>query len=263
VEGPAERQPDLLLAVPGAHERGALVGEQGEGPGQRGGRAGELEEQGHAAGREGGRKLLRGGRGDAQRPGQLPSPVQRVGGQDDGAGPLQQQGGDDADRAEPQDDDGVVGHLTRVQAQLQSGLDQREQGGRPGVGAGRERDDVGLGGDEPVLVRVEGEDQRSRRHRAGGPLDGSDAAVAVRERIAEAAAERPDALVQGEVGVELAAVAEQLGAGADARTQRPDEHLAGAGLGDVDGRQLHAARGEEHQSASQHPSSPPDASDRF
>ena len=54
-------------------------------------------------------------------------------------------------------------HLTRVQAQLQPGLDQREQGGQPGIGARRERDDVGLGDDEPVLVRVEREDQRPRQ----------------------------------------------------------------------------------------------------
>ena len=47
-------------------------------------------------------------------------------------------------------------------------------------------------------------------------LDDADAAVAVPERVAERAAERADRLVDRQLGIELAPVGEQLGAGADA-----------------------------------------------
>ena len=221
VERPPERQLDRLRAVPGAHQRGALVGQQVQRPGERGGRAGQLQQQRHAAGRQARRRSsVRGDGGDAQRGRPAPGARPRVGGDHGRPGPLQQQGGDHADRAEPQHDDGLAAppDPRRGSAAAPSRPSGNSVAARGSVPGGQ-RDDVVLGDDEPVLVRVEREDQRPRRHRAGRALDLADAAVAVGERIAEGAAERPDALVQREVRVELAAVGEQLGAGADPRVR--------------------------------------------
>src|SRR5690606_8460246 len=64
------------------------------------------------------------------------------------------------------------------------------------------------------------------------PLDPPDAGVAVPEREGEGPAEGADRLVQRQVGVDLAAVGEHLGAAADARPQRADQDLTVGGLGD-------------------------------
>ena len=56
-------------------------------------------------------------------------------------------------------------------------------------------------------------------------LHDADDAVAVAERIGEGALEAGQALVGGERGVELPAVGEELGAGADPRRHRAHEHL--------------------------------------
>ncbi|MFP5372998.1 MAG: hypothetical protein ACLGI3_19965, partial [Actinomycetes bacterium] len=93
---------------------------------------------------------------------------------------------------------GEVEHPAGIEAELQSGLDVREQRGQARVGTRRKGNDVVLRHHAQVLVRMEGE-HRPRRRLAH-------AAVAVRERVAERAAERPDPLVDGQLRVEQPAV---------------------------------------------------------
>ena len=121
-----------------------------------------------------------------------------------------------------------------------------------GFNAFRKFDDVRLGHDEEVLVRVKREDKRSDTDRTGGALDLADTAVAIGERVGEAATERSDRLVERKFGVQQSPIAQQLRARADARAHGPDEQLARSGLRDVDVCHLDSARGDEQQPASLH-----------
>ena len=107
---------------------------------------------------------------------------------------------------------------------MERGLQQREQRCRAGVGR-LQGHDIAPRHHEPLLVRVEGEDDcvpvlgdRTRFHAA-------DAAVPIAKRIREGAAQRAERFVQGQVRVHLTAVGEQLRAGADSRVQRADQNL--------------------------------------
>ena len=85
----------------------------------------------------------------------------------------------------------------------------------------------------------------------------ADAAVAVRTRVAEGAAERPDLFIDRQVGVQQTPEAEQLGAGADPRVPRAHEQGAGAGFRQLQGRELDLTGTREQQPDGAHVASPP------
>ena len=109
-------------------------------------------------------------------------------------------------------------------------LDRSGQHGTAGGDALRDDGDRRLGHHEGGLMREEGEHGTSPE--AGvAALDDADVQVAVLDRSGEVALlERrahPLVLARGH----LASEDERLGAPADARVQRPDQHLAGCGIG--------------------------------
>ena len=77
----------------------------------------------------------------------------------------------------------------------------------------------------------------------------TDGAVAVAERVGEAAAEGVDALVDLQVGRELAAVGEQFRPRAHARARRSHEYVAVLDRGDVDRPQRDLSGSDEPQGA--------------
>src|SRR5215213_5407161 len=85
VERAAEGQLDGLAAVPGPHQGGALVRQQVQRTGERGGGARELEEERHTVGRQARRQLLGLDGGDAQRDRELSAVPRGVGGDHGGA----------------------------------------------------------------------------------------------------------------------------------------------------------------------------------
>src|SRR5918996_2131948 len=113
---------------------------------------------------------------------------------------------------------------------------------------------------EEVLVRMEREHDRIDRKFREGSFDPSYAAVAVGERVLEISAERADALVEWEGGVDMPPVGEHLGSRADPRIERSDEHLAGLDLRHLERTDLDAPRSDEEQRARSHHSPP--SSDR-
>ena len=96
-------------------------------------------------------------------------------------GAPEQHGREDADGTEPEHGDRLVEQRAGVEADLQCGLDEREQRGDPRFDGG-ERDDGGRRHDEPILVGVEGEHRRAGGHFRPAVLDHADAAVAEAER---------------------------------------------------------------------------------
>ena len=222
-------QRDLLGAVPRRDERRALVTEERQGRAQRLRVTGRLDDERHPGRRTAlGQDVVQILRSDAEQPEarhQLSSPSARLDSDDVGAGSLQQQAGEGAHGSEAEHHDALAEHRPGVQADLQRRLDEREQRGGPIV-HGAERHDVGLAGDEQLLVGLEREDPGADRDVTSALLDDADAAVAVAERKAERAAQGADRLVEREVGIELATVGQHLGAGADARERRAHEHVA-------------------------------------
>ena len=142
-----------------------------------------------------------------------------------GARPPEQERRQRADDAEAEHDHGLAEQRSGIQRDLQRGFDEREERRVPRLD-GSERDNVTGLGDERVLMRLEGEDQRALRELGPALLDDADAAVPVAERVPERAAERADRLVDGQVGIELAAVRQHLGSGADPGERGAHEHLA-------------------------------------
>ena len=252
VEVGAERERDVLGAVPRRDERRALVTEARQRRAQRLRVTGCLDDERHAGRRTAlGQdvvQFLRSGTEQPEARHQLSTPSPWLDSDDVGAGSLHQQAGESAYGSEAVHHDVLAEHCTGVQADLQCRLDQREQRGDPIIHRA-ESHDVGLAGDEQLLVRLEREHPGADRDVTSALLDDANAAVAVAERKAERAAQGADRLVDRKVGIELAPVGQHLRAGADARERRAHEHVAVAERGERSRTQLHATWFDEPDAA--------------
>ena len=247
-----ERQHDLLGAVPRRDERRALVTEVRQRRAQHVRVAGRLDDERHlglctALGQH---VLQIFGCGAAQPEAghHLSSPPARLDGDDAGSGSLHQQAREGANGSEAVHHDALTEHRAGVQADLQGRLHEWEHR-RGAIIHGTERHDVGLTGDEQLLVGVEGEDPGPDRDVTSALLHHAHAAVAVAEREAEGAAERADRLVDREVGIELATVGEHLRAGTDPRERRAHEDVPVVQGGKRSRAQLHTTRFDEPETA--------------
>ena len=227
----AERQRDLLGAVPRGDEHRALVGQQRQGRAEDVGVAGRLDDQRHVAVRGAG-QLVGCRPRDRRRAGEASSPPRpRLHRDHVGSGPLQHEGGSAPTTPRPNTrtvspSDGPASRVI-CRAVSTSGNSVAWRGATSTEG------DNTTGVDEAVLMRVEGEHQGAFGELGAALLDDPDAAVAVAERVAERPAEDTDRLVERKIGIELTAKGEQLGPGADAREQRADEDLTGGRAGEA------------------------------
>ena len=221
VEGAAQREPHLAVAVPAELEHRALGREQLERALEAGGRRARVHDQVAVAG-----GVLRPREAGAERRRDLGPRRVDVDERDlDAREPREQAGDAAADHAGADDGDAVADQRGRVPEGVDGGLHRaREHGarrrhvvGHDGHGAGRHH----VGG----LVRVQAEDRAAAQLRRA-LLDGADAQVAVLDRPGEVALLERRAhrgvLARGHAAAEH----QRLGAAADAGAQRADHHVA-------------------------------------
>ena len=177
--------------------------------------------------------------------GKVPSPALRLRCKYGRAGALEQQCGEQAHRSEPDNRDNGTRYVARVEGELQRGLDEREEGRAASISIGIERHNIGPTRDHNVLVRVE------REH--GTTVALPYAAVPVAERVHEVTAEARERVVELNRGVDLASVGKHLGAGADPRKDRANEHLARPRRAHLDLANLDLSRRNERDSPCLHP----------
>ena len=218
VERGAQGESGRPGAVPGADQRGSLVRQQPQGGGEALGAPTGLDHEvgsppsssfGHGVG-----DLVRGQASHPEGAGGGPPGRQRLRAEDLCPGPGQQHGDKGADRAQADHHGDLSQAGPGIKADLESRLDQGIQGGGARI---QPVDGNRLAGvdDEPVLMGVEGEDELALGEGPCGLDDPADRAVAVAERIGERAGHGAEGFVQGEVGIDLAPVGEQLGPARD------------------------------------------------
>jgi hypothetical protein len=94
-------------------------------------------------------------------------------------------------------------------------------------------------------MRMQRKNHRVRLDGTLGPLHNPDAAVSVTERKREGSAERGNRLVEGQSGIDLAAIGKELGPRADAGVEGAHKQLAGSGVGKLDLDQSKRSRLDE------------------
>ena len=236
MERPAQREPDLRVAIPAEVDDGALGREQVERQLEAGGRRTGVDDQVAAVGGAGRQREV-----DAERCRHARAAGIDVHQHDLDGEPAEQASDAAADHAGADDRDPVADQRSGVPQRVDGRLDDaREHGaaGRHVLGHHahrRRRDDVGR------LVRVQAEHRAAAQ--LGRPLlDRADAQVAVLERPREVPLleRRPHRGVL--VRRHAAPVDKRLGAAADARAHGAHHHVVAARLGQPDRPDLPVAR---------------------
>src|SRR6185312_9958263 len=190
-------------------------------------------------------------RADPERRRRFPPPRLELGGEYPGPRPPQQRRGEDAYRAETDDDDRLLQHLPGIESDLQCGLHQGKQCAQPGVDRPECNGVRGID-HEQVLMRVKREDDTPLFGPffgvCRGLLDPTYAAVAVTKWVAEPVRECGDRGVERKLRVDLAAIGEQLGPGADTGVQRAHQELPFAWFGHFPLAQLNCMGSDKRHS---------------
>ena len=183
---------DRLQAIPRSHDRDTLRREEAEAIGERLRIPCRLHDEVRTAsprrGAYGVAQLLRFDGLEPTRLGDLTAPRRGITSDDDRAVPREEDRRENPDRTEADDGRDLAMANPSVERDLKRRLDKRKERRRPRVAVAYGHD-VGGGGDEAGLVRVECEDAISFAQVGPLGLDRADGAVAIRERVLETARE--------------------------------------------------------------------------